>query len=148
MERYRMDEWTHLVNQRLVFPLKNNLESTGSVIPRVKPHNPSRLPEFSEPDVVLKIPLLDVGGLWIMEHCAAGHRVLVVEVTANLEVTRVAVKRIVVETHLTRNDNSRFDVEYYPLGPRDPEPRHLTQDVVFLKFLETVNFQIWFPQKF
>ena len=83
-----------------------------------------------------------------MEHCAAGHRVLVIEVTAHLEVTRVAVKRIVVETHLTRNDNSRLDVEYNPLRPRDPEPCHLAQDVVLLEFLETVNFQIWFPQKF
>ena len=141
-------EWTHLINQRLVFPLENNLESTGSVIPRVQPHHPSRLTEFSEPNIVLKIPLLDVGGLRIMEHCAAGHRVLVIEVTAHLEVTRVAVKRIVVETHLTRNDNSRLDVEYYPLRPRDPEPCHLAQDVVLLEFLETVNFQIWFPQKF
>ena len=50
----------HLVNQRFVFSLENNLESTGGVISRVKPNDPSRLPEISEPDMVLKISLLNI----------------------------------------------------------------------------------------
>ena len=71
----------------------------------------------------------------------------VIEVTADLEEAGVTVEGVVVETHLTGYHNCHFDVKSDSLGAGDPQPRHLTQDVVLLKLLQPVDLQVGFPQQ-
>ena len=71
----------------------------------------------------------------------------VVEVASNLEVAGVLIERIVIETHLTGDHDRHFDVKSDPLGPGDSQARHLAEDVVLLKLLQTVDLKVWFPQK-
>ena len=82
-----------------------------------------------------------------MEVGTASHGVSVVEITPHLEVAGVLVEGVIVEAHLTGDDNGHFDIEGDLLGPGDPQPRHLTEDVVLLELLQAVDLQVGFPEK-
>ena len=99
-----------------MFSFQMNLKTASSILSRVKSHNSSRFPQLSEGDTVLKIPFTDVGGLWIMKIRGTCHRVLVVKVAANLEVTCVIVEGVVVEAHLAGDHDGHLDVEGDSLG--------------------------------
>ena len=85
------------------------------------------------------------------EYCET-HEILltplpVIEVTADLEEAGVTVEGVVVEAHLTGYHDCHFDVKSDSLGAGDPQPGHLTQDVVLLKLLQAVDLQVGFPQQ-
>ena len=58
-----------------MFSPQKNLEAAGGVVARVQPHYAARPPQLAEVNVVLEIPLLDVGGLRVVEVRGACHRV-------------------------------------------------------------------------
>ena len=57
------------------------------------------------------------------------------------------IEGIIVEAHLTGDNYRHFDIEGDLLGPGDPQPGHLTEDVVLLELLQTVDLQVGFPEK-
>ena len=130
-----------------MFPPEVHLEATDGVLTRVKPHHAPGLSQLSEGHFVLQVSLPDVARLRIMKVGAASHRVSVIEIAANLEVASVLVEGVIVKTHLTGDNNRHFDIEGDPLGPGDPQPGHLTEDVVLLELLQAVDLQVGFPKK-
>ena len=139
--------FSHLVNERFVFSPEIHLEATDGVLARVESHHspgPSQLPEG---DFVLEVSLSDVARLGVVEVWAAGHGVSIIEITAHLEVAGVLIEGIIVEAHLTGDNDRHFDIEGDPLGAGDPQAGHLTEDVVLLELLQAVDLQVGFPEE-
>ena len=60
----------------------------------------------------------------------------------------MVVKWIIVKVHLTGDHYGHFDVKSDNFRSGNPQTSHFIQNIVFLKLLQPIDFQIWFPEQF